>query len=113
MRRTVGQVKVQAVLALGDKDAFAGQRDARIGRLGDVGQEHAIPDRPALHGVYVLYIQNEFGEALVENAGLHFVGNLRTFELVFESSERCLATMARGTGHWQARATKRRRQRLR
>src|ERR1019366_1393781 len=87
--RTVFQVQVQAVLALGDEDAFAGQRDARIGGIRDVGEKHALPNRATLSAVHVLHVEHELRKAFIEHSGLHFKGNLRAFELIFQASQRC------------------------
>ena len=39
---------------------------------------------------HVLHVENFLGESFVENSGLDFEGNLRTFEAVFEVAERGL-----------------------
>ncbi len=87
--RTFFQVQVQAILTLGNENAFAGQRDAWIGGIGDVCEKHSIPNGSSLGAVHVLHVEHEFGKTFIEHARLHFVGNLRAFELIFEASERC------------------------
>ncbi len=66
VRGAVDQVQVQAILALGDQNAFMRQRDARIGRIGNVGQKNAFPNRGALRRVHVLHVEHELGKAFIE-----------------------------------------------
>jgi hypothetical protein len=87
VRGAVDQVQVQAVLSLGDEDAFVSQRDARIGGIGNVGEKHALPHRGALGCMHVLHIQHDLGEPFIEHSGLHFKGNLRAFELVLQACQ--------------------------
>ena len=81
-------MQVQSILAFGNEDSFLGQCDGRIGWIRDVGEKNIVPDCATLRAVHILHVEDELGEAFVENAGLHFVRDLRTFELVFKATER-------------------------
>jgi hypothetical protein len=48
MSRAINQMQMQPILPLRDQDAFVGQRDARIGRIRDVGEKYALPNGSAL-----------------------------------------------------------------
>src|SRR5260370_24222961 len=83
-----GEMKMQRVPPLGDQDTFAGQRYARIGGVGNVGEKHTLPNRCALGAVHVLHVEHVLGKTFVENPWLHFKRNLRAFELILKVAKR-------------------------
>ena len=83
MLRTVHQMQMEAVRGFADHNAFLGQRDFRVGGIGEVGHEYVFPDGRSLGVSHVLNIENVFGEAFVEDAGLNLEGDLRALEFVF------------------------------
>ena len=83
----IRQVKVQHLRPFADQNALPRQGNSRRCRRADVGNENAFPDGGALGGFYVLNVEHELGEALVENAGLHFERRLRGFEPILKTSE--------------------------
>src|SRR5258708_37057673 len=84
MGAPAGEMKRQTVPPLGDQDAFAGQRYARIGGVGNVGEKHTLPNRCALGTVHLLAVEHVLGKTFVENPWRHFKRNLRGFELILK-----------------------------
>src|SRR5579862_219873 len=85
-------MKVQAVGALADDNAFLGQRDLRVRRIRDVGHEDALPHRGPLGALYVLHVENVLGESFIEHTRLDFKRNLRSLEAIFQMAECGLRT---------------------
>ena len=90
--RTVDQVQVQAVLAFADHDAFFGQGNVWIGGVAEVRHEYALPKGCALGVLYVLHVEHDFGESLIENPRLDFKRHLRALEAVLQMAERRLGS---------------------
>ena len=84
---TVGEMQVQRIGPLADEQALARQSDARRGRVRQIGEEHAFPERSARHGLDVLHVEDDLREALVKHSGLDFERSLRRLEVVLELSQ--------------------------
>jgi hypothetical protein len=83
----VDKMQVDVLRALADGHSLASHDNPGIGRVGDVGQKDVAPDGRARGSGGVLHIEHNVSEALVEDARLHFKGNLGGFEFVLEAVE--------------------------
>src|ERR1700733_4816184 len=79
---------MKAILALGNEDTFASQGDGGIRGIGDIGEKHALPNRAALGTVHILHVKHILRKSFIENSRLDLIRNLRSFELIFEVSQR-------------------------
>ena len=84
---SVDQVEVETVLTFADHDGFLGQGNGGVGGVAQVRHEYTLPHGRTLRRLHVLHIENFLGESFVEDPGLDFEGNLRTFEAVFQMAK--------------------------
>ena len=87
VRGTVDEMQVQSVGPLADEHAFARQADAGRGGVRQIGEEDAFPQRSAGHGLDVLHVKNDLGEAFVKHARLDFERGLGRFQVALELSQ--------------------------
>src|SRR6476660_8792167 len=88
--RTVDQVEMKTVEPLANDDSFFGQGNSRIGGIGEIGHEDALPDGGSLCALDVLDVDHDLGKSFIENARLNFERDLRALQAVFEMAERSL-----------------------